>query len=517
MSYRLTSHKREKDIYGPLECLSWLSLASPELQDVVSDPHFLLLFYDFLRTMHSEEVLTCWLEIEIFKASLLLDRHVIGRDIIKRFLKTGGPGYLGAEFVLSDDLESQIQSYPSRSIFDIPQLLLWDILSHQWFPKLLQTETLRKIFQETNVKQRRKELIKACWKAFRTQENIVFSEKLTDYHVMDCGVLPLIPNVSQQHFQPEDLIYSKELLVTFMDYIEQCGESNHKAIVSFWFEVELYKNNFNRNPLEGDALFKRYIESGEVAMVMCSKEELLHELLEKPDANSFYNMQNYYWKMIQKKFYQFEESYIDRICDIKVNGGKYVELLQVFDQLNALRLENLDNSFRTNKKNVENKIRDKIQSIKGNFVDIWNVLSEKETAYMFIDYMQSKCAAENIRFWIDSELFKYRNMEERKQYVNVIWDVYFVDERTQVNVDKRDRELIREQILKQKIDPDIFTTCQENIYEMINYHFRNFLTTEQGQKVTRILKKRKSFKPINRGLVTEIHKIVLSRLTETPK
>lgn len=513
MSKSSSKGKKEKECFDGSSTSSWIHLNSFEMQDLIGDPNFLLLFYDYLRSTHSEEILACWIDIEIYKVSLISDRSVLGKNIVNRYFNPQSKSYLGSENIPSNQLDEKLSIFPDRSIFDSTQVYLWDILCFQWFPKIIQTDLFKKMISESNYKQRKKDLLKAVSKAFKDHENIVFAETLDHYVDINARYIPFIPTISDTIIQIEDIMYDIKMLAAFIDHLEKSNSNLYISYLDFWIEAELYKYS---EPTEEKCkeIFMKFLFENKISISGINPHDLMIEI-ETPNKNLFSRHQNYCWNVLKEKVFptfEISESF-QKFINNRPIEKKHDHIIRNMEKLNQKRSKTLGfGSFRNNLKKVEYKIKYKYQAIKGIVVDIWNVISEKESLYAFNEYLLKKKSSENLNFWIDAELFKYSKMENRKSEGEKIWEKYFLESGDhQINIDLNEKKTVRNALNQDYISIDTFYSSQESVWDMLDNDLRGFLTTESGIKIEKLIKKKKTIKFISIENLLYVKKLLEQR------
>lgn len=505
--------KKEKECFEGNGTSLWIHLNSFEMQDLIGDPNFLLLFYDYLRSTHSEEILACWIDIEIYKVSPVTSRSDLGNIIVNRYFNPQSKSYLGSENVPTLEIKEKLKIFPNRSLFESTQLYLWDILCYQWFPKFIQNDLFKRIISESNHKQRKKDLLKAVSKAFKVNENAMFAETLDFYVNINARYIPFIPNISETFFQIEDIMYDTNMLAAFIDYLEHLNDDIYITYLDFWTEAELYKytETTKEKCLE---IYKKFLEKDRINISGSDAKDLLCDI-EMPDKHIFSRYQNYCWITLKDKIFpNFESS---ESFQKFINGGtiekKHDHIIRNMEMLNLRRSKTLGHgSFRNNLKKVENKIKYKVQSVKGIIVDIWNVISEKESLFAFTDYLIKKKSCENLKFWLDAEIFKYSKLENRKSEGEGIWNKYFCEScDQQINIDSNEKKNVRNALNQDYISIETFYSSQEHIWDLLENDLRSFLSTDTGVKIEKLIRKKKSIKFITLENLMYIKKLMDQR------
>jgi hypothetical protein len=83
---------------------SWMRLTDPHLQDCIIDSDFMACFLDHLRLTHAEEILACWLEIELYKSAPQSERGAKGREIVEKYFNSSSASAISLERMNSSEM-----------------------------------------------------------------------------------------------------------------------------------------------------------------------------------------------------------------------------------------------------------------------------------------------------------------------------------------------------------------------------------------------------------------------------
>jgi hypothetical protein len=235
---------------------SWMRLSDPHLQDSIMDSHFMACFLDYLRTTHAEEILACWLEIELYKSSPQTERGAKGKDIVDKYFNSNSASAISLERMnyaellrfVEDFLPSswlytllihypiirQVQMRPDRDLFEFYQAQLWDLLSLQCLPKFKDSDLYKRGWVDHNVfRKKHKEMVKG--KEYKSTRAGVVLATLDEYLAAATRSVSITPNVSESEFQLEDILYSQELMCAYRDFVNTIPDASQ--YLAFWFEV----------------------------------------------------------------------------------------------------------------------------------------------------------------------------------------------------------------------------------------------------------------------------------------
>jgi len=507
--------KKEREKYFDPLTNAWMLMDSPTLDDLINDPSMMIIYYDFLRTIHAEENLVAWVEIELYKGSVAAReaRRNAGVDLLVRYFEPTSKTLINIEGVNYKDILKELNERPSRDLFDVAQRVLWDQLAFQCYVRFKDSENMRRILtDEPTVKGKKKELQKAAQKALKANvEAAPIFAKLEELSKYRAGQVAFVPNVSEREFQMEDVLYSSDLLIAFREYLNTLTNSpEYLDALSFWFEVEVWKNSSKDNFKETAVqLLRDYLlppVGGGVPRVVIpglDVKSLEQELNERPDKNTFIRHQAFVWRKLKlEQFSNFESSEtLNKFLDGNLPMRQMQPIVRHCDTLNELRAKNANESlFKANTAKVQTKIRVKRQEVQGNGFELEYMLTDREYVQILCEFLDKRQARENLAFWTEAEYYKYIiSPTEKAQVANKIWDRFFSDKAdVLINVDVSEKSAIQ-QALKEpnNLPVDLFGTTQDTIYTLIAYDLiPKFSSSEQGAKLLKAAKRRPPHQPI---------------------
>lgn len=498
--------RQQREKYYDVNVNGWMVMETPTLDDFVHDSSIMIIFYDYLKTIHAEENLACWLDIEFYKASVASreSRRNTGLDILVRYFEPTSKNLINIEGVNYKDILKQLNERPARDLFDGAQRVLWDQLAFQCFNRFKESEVIRRLFEEPTIKGKKKEMLKVAQKAAKGSGDMM--AKLEEFTKFKSGFVAFVPNVSEREFQLEDVLYSPELLIAFREYLNTLSNANeYLDALNFWFEVELWKNTPMKDNFKDIAIqiFRDYIvpssttSQPRISILGFDPKPLELEVNERPDRNTFMRLQVWAWKKLKlEQFSNFENSEtLTKFFDGNLPMRQNLPLVRNCEQLNELRSKNANAvGYRNNLAKVLAKTRAKRQEVQGTSFDLENLLSDKEYVQLLCEFLDKRQARENLAFWCEAEYYKYlTTIGERAAVSNKIWERFFSDKAdVHINVDITDRSALA-QALKDpnSLSENLFNNCQDTIFTLITYDLMpKFLASEQGSKLVKVSKRR---------------------------
>lgn len=521
--------KDKKDRPTPV----WMTLEDPILDDVIRDPDFMACFLDYLRTIHAEEILSCWIEIEVYKTAAATDRVGKGKEIVDKYFDPRSRCHISLENVNHSQLVNAAAQKPDRDLFDRYQPQLWELLALQCYPKFRDSEYFKKLMQDNLFHKKHKELLKS--KEFRTPgRSGIALHTLDEYLAQSSRPVSIVPNVSEREFQLEDLLYSAELLCAFRDFLQiqsdtiSAGSSSSTAnvgsqaaamfvnssgnlgnVLLFWLDAELFKFCPDRELKErADRLFAEYIANSSSASFIKVDQidvaELQREIADRPNKNSFLAPQMRCWDILQHFFGLFQLSdMFSKFFEGTLPVRQSSHALRLFEHLQTLRNSIAEkNTFSINLAKVTNKLKAKRQQMEG-VVDLETCLTERDWFVCFKDFLSKRQALENLHFWMDAELYRFCPAVERRTAAQTIWTKFFSDTSPfAIHIDVSDRQRLLDAMNRtpagQDLSADLFRAAQEHCWQMLNFdmmpkfqvsdHYKKTLAKLQKSKPSRQLR-----------------------------
>lgn len=517
----------------------WMTLEDPLLDDVIGDPDFMACFLDYLRTVHAEEILSCWVEIEVYKTSGIAERPAKGKDIVDKYFDPKSRCHISLENVNHLQLSTAAQQRAERDLFDRYQAQLWELLSLQCYPKFRDSDYFKKLMQDNLFHKKHKELLKS--KDYRTPgRSGIALHTLDEFLSQSSRPVSIVPNVSEREFQLEDLLYAPELLCAFRDFLQTQSDSqapsvstptnpagvsaaamfantsgNLGNVLLFWLEAELFKFSPDRELKEkAERVYAEYLvnpaSSSYIRIDQIDLGELQREVAERPNKNTFLVPQLRCWDILQHFFslFQFSEMF-SKFFEGTLPVRQSSAALRLFEQLQSLRNSIAEkNTFAINMAKVANKLKAKRQQMEG-VVDLETVITERDWFVCFKDFLAKRQALENLNFWIDAELFRYCPGPERRMAAQQIWGKFFADNSPYaIHIDVADRQRLMDAMnrppIGQDISAEIFRAAQEHCWQMLNFDMMpKFQASEQYKKALAKYQKSKTAKQIRIRSITK--------------
>eukprot|EP01122_Echinamoeba_exundans_P014899 TRINITY_DN6863_c0_g1_i1.p1 TRINITY_DN6863_c0_g1~~TRINITY_DN6863_c0_g1_i1.p1 ORF type:complete len:1063 (-),score=232.84 TRINITY_DN6863_c0_g1_i1:305-3364(-) len=518
----------------------WMTLEDPILDDVIRDSDFMACFLDYLRTVHAEEILSCWIEIEVYKTAGASDRSGKGKEIVEKYFDPKSRCYISLENVNHSQLLTAVAQRPDRDLFDRPQAQLWELLSLQLYPKFKDSDYFKKLMQENLFHKKHKELMKS--KEFRTPgRSGIALHTLDEFLSQSSRPVSIVPNVSEREFHLEDLLYSAELLCAFRDFLQIQSDSmlssgtasgtaspvsqaaalyantsgNLGNVLLFWLDAELFKFCPDREIKErAERLVVDYLTTPTSASYLkletIDLNELQREVAERPNKNSFLAPQMRCWEILQHFFALFQVSdMFSKFFEGTLPVRQSSAALRLFENLQQLRNSIAEkNTFAINLAKVTNKMRAKRQQMEG-VVDLETVITEKEWFVCFKDFLSKRQALENLQFWMDAELYRFTAAGERRAAAQTIWAKFFSDTSPHaIHVDVADRQRLLDAMNRpapgQDLSADLFRAAQEYCWQMLNFDMMpKFQASEHFKKTMAKFQKSKMAKQMRIRAVTK--------------
>lgn len=501
--------RKEREKYFDPVTNGWMFMEAPNLDDLIYDPNMMIIFYEFLKTIHAEENLVGWVEIELYKCSNAgrETRRNLGVDLLVRYFEPTSKSLINIEGVNYKEILKELNVVPARDLFDGAARVLWDQLAFQCYLRFKESDSVRRLFEEPTLKGKKKELLKLAQKAVKSNsDNANFINKLDELSRWRAGSVASIPNVSDREFQLEDILYSSDLLVAFREYLNTLPNSTEFLdALTFWFEVEVWKALVPRENLRDAALqiYRDFIAppstGGPARIVMPAYDvkALEQDLQDRPDKNAFTRLQVFTWRRLKlEQFSLFEGSdTLTKFLDGNLPMRQNLPIVRHCENLNENRAKvSNDAQFKANYAKVFAKIRHKRQEVQGTNFELEVLLADKEYVAILCEFLDKRQARENLNFWAEAEYYKYMHTAAEKQAVaNRIWDRFFSDKaEIHINVDVTEKSALQ-QALKEPRDlgPDLFNNCQDTIATLITFDLLpKFCVSEQGQRLTKAAKRR---------------------------
>jgi hypothetical protein len=499
--------RKEREKYFDACVNGWMFMESPTLDDLIHDPNMMILYYDFLKGIHAEENMVCWLEIEFYKFSHASkdSRRNTGVDLLVKYFEPSSKSLINIEGINYKDILKDLNERPARDLFDAAQRVLWDQLAFQCFVRFKDSEPLRRLFEEPTIKGKKKELLKLAQKTVKSNsDNSNFMQKLEEFSKFKAGYVSLVPNVSEREFQLEDVLYSSDLLIAFREYLNTLGNSSeYLDALSFWFEVEIWRHSPKDNYREvAQQILKDYLLASpgsipRVSILGFDTKPMELEVQERPDKNTFTRVQIWAWKKLKlEQFPNFENSEtLTKFFDGNLPMRQNLPIVRHCELLNELRAKNANEAtLKANVAKVVAKIRVKRQEVQGTTCELEYILADKEYVQILCEFLDKRQARENLTFWTDAEFYKYLTSPlERAVAANKIWERFFSDKaETIINVDVTDKSALQQMLKDPHHLPEtLFVNCQDTIFTLISYDLiPKFSASEQGQKMLKASKRR---------------------------
>lgn len=501
--------RKEREKYFDPVTNGWMFMEAPNLDDLIYDPNMMIIFYEFLKTIHAEENLVGWVEIELYKCSNAgrETRRNLGVDLLVRYFEPTSKSLINIEGVNYKEILKELNAVPARDLFDGAARVLWDQLAFQCYLRFKESDSVRRLFEEPTLKGKKKELLKLAQKAMKSNsDNANFFNKLDELSRWRAGSVASIPNVSDREFQLEDILYSSDLLVAFREYLNTLPNSTEFLdALAFWFEVEVWKVLVPRENLRDAALqiYRDFIAppstGGPARIIMPAYDvkALEQDLQDRPDKNAFTRLQVYTWRRLKlEQFSLFEGSdTLTKFLDGNLPMRQNLPIVRHCENLNENRAKVAnDAQFKANYAKVFAKIRHKRQEVQGTNFELEVLLADKEYVAILCEFLDKRQARENLNFWAEAEYYKYMHANhERVTVANRIWDRFFSDKaEIHINVDVTEKSALQ-QALKEprELGPDLFNNCQDTIATLITFDLLpKFCVSEQGQRLTKAAKRR---------------------------
>jgi hypothetical protein len=534
-STMMGKEKDKKDKPTPV----WMTLDDPILDDVIRDSDFMACFLDYLRTVHAEEILSCWIEIEVYKTAGATDRCAKGKEIVEKYFDPKSRCYISLENVNHNVILTTVAQRPDRDLFDRPQAQLWELLSLQLYPKFKDSDYFKKLMQENLFHKKHKELMKS--KEFRTPgRSGIALHTLDEFLSQSSRPVSIVPNVSEREFHLEDLLYSAELLCAFRDFLQIQSDSissgatssaanpisqaatlyantsgNLGNVLLFWLDAELFKFCPDRELKErADRLVSDYLTTPTSASYLklenLDLNELQREIADRPNKNSFLAPQMRCWDILQHFFAFFQVSdMFSKFFEGTLPVRQSSAALRLFENLQQLRNSIAEkNTFAINLAKVTNKMRSKRQQMEG-VVDLETVITERDWFVCFKDFLAKRQALENLQFWMDAELFRFTPGPERRAAAQAIWAKFFSDTSPHaIHVDVADRQRLLDAMNRpapgQDLSADLFRAAQEYCWQMLNFDMMpKFQASDHFKKTMARFQKTKMAKQMRIRAVTK--------------
>jgi hypothetical protein len=499
-------HEREK--YFDPTSNGWMLMEVPTLDDLIQDANMMILYYDFLKTIHAEENLLAWIDIELYKSSSASreSRRNAGVDLLVRFFEPTSKSLINIEGVNYKDILKELNERPSRDLFDVAQRVLWDQLAFQCYVRFKESESMRRLFEESTIKGKKKELLKMAQKAVKaSSDNASFMTKLEEFAKFKGGFVAFVPNVSDREFQLEDVLYSSDLLVAFREYLNTLNNAaEYLDALNFWFDVEVWKYTAKDNLKEVALnILREYLlppASGgfpKISILGYDTKPLEVECNERPDKNTFSRLQFWVWRKLKlEQFHLFEHSEtLTKFFAGDLPMRQNIPIVRHCETLNELRSKVAnDAQFKANSAKVYAKIRIKRQEIQGTNFELDYLLADREYVQILCEFMDKRQARENLAFWTEAEYYKYLiSPAEKAVAASKIWDRYFSDKaEIHINVDVSDKTALQTALKDPNSLPyDLFVDCQDTIYGLIAFDLiPKFSVSEQGARLLKVIKRR---------------------------
>ena len=501
--------RKDREKYFDPVTNGWMFMEAPNFDDLIYDPNMMIIFYEFLKSIHAEENLIAWVEIELYKCSNAgrEARRNLGVDLLVRYFEPTSKSLINIEGVNYKEILKDLNERPARDLFDGAARVLWDQLAFQCYLRFKDSESVRRLFEEPTLKGKKKELLKLAQKAVKTSsDNANFMSKLDELSRWRAGTVAFIPNVSDREFQLEDILYSSDLLVAFREYLNTLPNSaEYNDALAFWFEVEVWKTIVPRDNLKEVALqiYREFIASppsgtpARLVMPAYDVKALEQELQERPDKNAFTRLQVYAWRRLKlEQFALFEGSDIlTKFLDGNLPMRQNLPIVRHCENLNEHRAKVAnDAQFKANLAKVLAKIRHKRQEVQGTNFELEVLLADKEYVGILCEFLDKRQARENLNFWAEAEYYKYMMTPTDKAAVaGRIWERFFSDKaEVHINVDVTDKTAIQQALKEPRdLNDDLFNTCQDTIATLITFDLLpKFCVSEQGQRLTKAAKRR---------------------------
>lgn len=502
--------RKEREKYFDPVTNGWMFMEAPNFDDLVYDANMMIIFYEFLKTIHAEENLVAWVEIELYKCSNAgrEARRNLGVDLLVRYFEPTSKSLINIEGVNYKEILKELNQVPARDLFDVAARVLWDQLAFQCYLRFKDSESVRRLFEEPTLKGKKKELLKLAQKAVKTSsDNANFMNKLDELSRWRAGYVATIPNVSDREFQLEDILYAPDLLVAFREYLNALPNATEFLdALAFWFEVEVWKTLVPRENLREAAIqiYRDFVAPqgggvlpARVVMPSYDIKALEQEVQDRPDKNAFTRLQVWVWRRLKlEQFSLFEGSdTLTKFLDGNLPMRQNLPIVRHCENLNESRSKvSNDAQFKANSAKVFSKIRHKRQEVQGTNFELEVLLADREYVGILCDFLDKRQARENLNFWAEAEYYKYMHSAADKVIAaNRIWDRFFSDKaEIHINVDVSEKSTIQ-QALKEPnmLTADLFNNCQDMIATLITFDLLpKFCVSEQGQRLTKAAKRR---------------------------
>lgn len=503
--------RKDREKYFDPVTNGWMFMEAPTLDDLIYDANMMIIFYEFLKSIHAEENLIAWVEIELYKGSSSgrETRRNMGVDLLVRYFEPSSKTLINIEGVNYKEILKELNERPARDLFDVAQRVLWDQLAFQCYLRFKDSENVRRLFEEPTLKGKKKELLKLAQKAVKaSSDNFNFMAKLDELSRWRAGSVAFIPNVSEREFQLEDILYSSDLLVAFREYLNTLPNANeYLDALTFWFEVEVWRNMVPKEQLKETALqlLKDFIlpripvntAAPRIVMPGFDTKPLEQEVQERPDKNTFTRLQVWVWRRLKlEQFALFEQSEtLTKFLDGNLPMRQNLPIVRHCENLNDLRAKIAnDAQFKANSAKVLTKIRHKKQEVQGTNFEFEVLLGDREYVSILCEFLDKRQARENLTFWTEAEYYKHMDSPiEKAGVAGKIWERFFADKAdTHINVDVNEKSAIQ-QALKEphNLPGDLFNNCQDTIATLITYDLiPKFSVSEQGQRLIKTVKRR---------------------------
>jgi hypothetical protein len=443
----------------PAERASIELLRDPNLTlaQALTDVALMAGFREFLHSIKANEALSFWIETELYltiPVKLMMKR---AKEIWEKYFNKNSPYFMYIDDLDPEDLKKQVEAGPNRDIFKKAQDQTWYILTMQCWVSFKASA-----YWDDLLKNRSTSPTETKKSRIRTQT----LENLEQFLARRSSV------TTTGELELEDVIYSKDLLICFMEHLNNLN-------LSYLLEFSLDADCFALQPQDeaikerAIALWGRYTNFTNAIFPSARMDfqEWAQQLHSKPNPKLFVDIRNFCWFQLHSKYFPdflgqlIKKNYFDNV-NVHYKNKFVISLAE-----NLVQLRKSQGLVPKNKQTslwrrlFEYKIINKILKIQD--------LIDRRLFGTFKGFLYSVYAEEYLEFWLEVELYKLEPAVNRRVTGMEIYKK-FLDPKseTALSLDGTKHETIKSKIEKEAVVPlDVFEKAQNAVLALFRTNF----------------------------------------------